>query len=60
MNNQIISTETITYRRTTITLAKCIDGFWGYSVGKHVMLPFFAFRGSALRSAQRLVDSLKK
>lgn len=55
----ISKTESTTYRRTQITLAQYADGFWGWAVDNAVMLPMFAYRDSALGSAQRHVDGLK-
>lgn len=55
----ITKTETIAYRRMTITLAQYEDGFWGWAIGNQVMTPFFFYRATALKSAQLRVDEMK-
>lgn len=59
MNNQIVKTETVTYRRTTVTLAQDAQGFWGWAIGNAVMMPMFAYRDSAFGSAKRHIDATK-
>lgn len=58
MNAQV-AVETLTYRKTTFQLAQDAQGFWGWAVGNHVMANFFAYRTTALRSAQKHIDDLK-
>jgi len=48
------------YRRTAITLYQEPDGHWGWIIGDRTLLATFAQRGSALRSAQRHIDNIRK
>ena len=52
--------ETVMYRRTAITLYQEPDGHWGWIIGDRTLLATFAQRGSALRSAQRHIDNIRK
>lgn len=57
MNAQV-KVETLTHRRIKFHLAQDADGFWGWAVGNHCMANFFAYRSTALMSAQRFIDGL--
>ncbi len=54
-----MKTETVTYRRVTITLYQDESGDWGWIIGSKTMVAAFAYRTSAFDSAKQQVDMSK-
>lgn len=51
--------ENLTHRQVKFQLFQDADGFWGWVVGNKTMLATFAYRMSALQSAQRYIKEGK-
>lgn len=60
LTKSVVETQTTRHAGRTITLVKDAEGYWGWIVGTHILLPVFRYMSIARDDAKRHVDGRQR